>query len=123
MHNNSRINYCDLACNRCRICKKDTRDNNDCWNFCDACNKCNLKADRSRIYDEPYEYRPWFLSPFNHSYSFVSFSKNTCNDLCGVRMCNDYRSVKNSNKYCVDKNGFKIPPVNPKFTNCIPCWK
>jgi hypothetical protein len=91
---------CDKACNNCRLCSKDTRDNNQCWDSCDICNKCNVDYVNAQSYDEPYEYRPWFLSQDNHSFSSVPYTKQYCDNLCGVKTCNIYRQQLSNYQQC-----------------------
>lgn len=82
---------CKSACDNCNLCKKDTRDNSDCWNSCDMCNRCNTDYKNSQSYDEPYEYRPWFLSKDNHSFGIIPYAKQFCDNVCGIKICKKYR--------------------------------
>lgn len=146
---------CKSACNNCKICQKDTRGYADCWSSCDACNACHVDYRNTKEYDEPYEYRPWFPEFNNRGYS-----KQFCDNICGVRMCKRYRKrlddfkqcrncqqkgqcwspyqercidcdYNSAIKPCEDKYGCQnprgyefanVPPINPMFTNCMPCW-
>jgi hypothetical protein len=91
---------CATSCKTCKMCKKDTRDYDDCWAQCDNCNRCHADYHNSKQYNEPYEYRPWFLSVDNHSFSVVPYSKQFCDNICGVRMCKKYRKRLNDYDQC-----------------------
>lgn len=155
-----RMKNCMEACDRCKMCSKDTRDHDQCWSACDNCNQCNANYHNTKLYDEPYEYRPWFLSVDNHNYGIIPYAKQYCDNVCGVKMCNRYReridnynhckrcqvqgkcwspyqsrctdcSYAQSQKPCENKYGClnpkgsefaNVPPIDPMFTGCMPCW-
>lgn len=91
---------CKSACDNCKLCQSDTRDNQDCWSNCDKCNRCHIDYKNSQSYDEPYEYRPWFLSKDNHSFEILPYTKQFCDNICGVRMCKKYRKQHNNFTQC-----------------------
>lgn len=95
-----RTENCVEKCDKCKMCKQDTRDFDDCWKDCDDCNRCHADYLNSRVYNEPYEYRPWFLTPFNHTYTSVPYSKQFTDNLCGQRVGNLYRQRYNDYKQC-----------------------
>lgn len=72
----------------------------------------------------------------NPTYALIS----DCESQCGYNICSQYRDrmnkyneclETNSRKHCNEKYGCKswkgfeyknTPPINPKYTNCQPCW-
>lgn len=91
---------CEEACEACRLCKNDTREYDDCWKNCDRCNKCHVNYKNNQVYNEPYEYRPWFLTQANHSYSIIPYAKQFCDNVCGVRTCQKYRTQLENYHQC-----------------------
>jgi hypothetical protein len=87
---NYKSDKCKIACKQCRVCKKDTREYDDCWSACDMCNRCNADSHNAKIFNDPYVYRPWFLSKDNHSFETVPITKQYCDNLCGPVMCKKY---------------------------------
>lgn len=120
---------CKAACDNCTKCQKDTREHDQCWSSCDMCNRCNADYENSRSYDEPYEYRPWFLSQDNHSFGIVPYTKQFCDNVCGVRMCKKYREQFNNYQQCkrCQLQGKCWSPYQQRCVDCgydravIPC--
>ena len=111
---------CDAACENCKTCKKDTREYQDCWSSCDACNRCVADSKNSESYDDPYEYRPWFLSVDNHSYAKVPYTKQFCDNICGVKMCNTFRKRHDDYTQC-KRCQLKGKCWSPYQKRCIDC--
>jgi len=91
---------CKRACSRCDLCSKDTREYDGCWNSCDECNRCSADSKNSQVYDDPYEYRPWFLSEDNHSFNIIPYTKQYCDNVCGVKTCKKYREQYTNYQQC-----------------------
>ena len=39
---------CIRECEKCYMCQQETRDFNDCWESCDACNRCHADIHSSK---------------------------------------------------------------------------
>ena len=111
---------CEAACKQCKLCSLDTREYGDCWSACDMCNRCHADYKNSQVYNEPYEYRPWFLSQDNHSYGIVPYPKKFCDNICGVKMCKKYKEQVNNYEHC--KRCQEIGKCwSPYQQRCIDC--
>jgi hypothetical protein len=111
---------CSKRCNDCKMCKKDTRDFDECWKNCDDCNRCHADTRNSQVYDEPYEYRNWIITPINTSFANQPYSKQYTGNVCGVRLANDYhKRVSDYNQCKVCKR--KSMCYSPYYRKCISC--
>ena len=95
-----KLKNCTEACDKCKMCRKDTREYDQCWSSCDACSGCQADEMNARVYDEPYEVRPWFLTQQNHSYAMLPYTMQYCDNICGVRMCKRYRKQQDAYEQC-----------------------
>lgn len=148
---------CDIACETCKMCQKDTRDFDGCWSACDACNNCHAMIKRADIYNTPYEYAHPMVS---RSFDEMAYPKQFCENICHIRTCkafnermynfnqckrcqqqgkcwSPYQSrcidcprsqalTRCEDKYgCTNPLGYQyptVPPINPMYTDCVPCW-
>lgn len=51
---------CIRECEKCYMCQQESRDFNDCWESCDACNRCHADIQISKPILDPVPLHPWF---------------------------------------------------------------
>lgn len=44
--NKKKQTNCMRECEKCYMCQKETRGFSDCWESCDACNRCNAEISK-----------------------------------------------------------------------------
>jgi hypothetical protein len=89
--------WCVTACQRCDDCKREERGWDECWSACDECNRCYARTVREDVYDEPYNYMPWWD---NRKLSETPLAKQFCSNVCGVNMCKAFRQQYDGYAQC-----------------------
>lgn len=133
---NRNFGRCKFACKKCTLCTTPmTSGNPYYWGY-------------FRPYDYGYYLFPRYSPTYGHLTSqghYVNPSNlemSNCDSACGQRVCAEYKSRMDSYKRCLRKEqdvrkcnatiGCKnwrgyayanTPPINPKYTKCIGCWK
>lgn len=128
--------YCETSCKQCKDCQREARTWSDCWSACDVCNTCYATASRQDLYSDAYNYRISNRTIGNTP----ALSKQFCDNICGRNMCEEYRARRKGYQQCGNnircqrewgcpnpngagaEFGYRAP-IDPMYTDCVPCWK